>query len=250
MNLLNIFRKPGNSGISKCFEDIEGYDNIKEFLSNYFKSEEDLNIMLVGSPATSKTMFLKAIRKQYKDALYYDFSNTTGRGFIKLLIEKQKQFGSKKEVVLLLDEIDKINPPSDTDMLLNLLEENEVHYTKNKIDVHIKMNLKVFATANSKEGFTKHFLSRFFVIDLKEYDRDQFIKIATKIANEYLKVKNKDRRDEIAQEIADKMFAAGHKNIRQVRDVMKLYNVYGGKKTVDEVLAFRTEYINDMEDDA
>lgn len=257
--LTNIFRREEqaqeenqNKEIDKCFSDIEGYDNIKVFLSNYFDSEEDLNVMLLGSPATSKTMFLKAVRRKYNDALYFDFSNVTGRGFIRMLIEKQKtqgMFNKNKEVVLLLDEIDKITPRADLDMLLNLLEENEIHYTKGKMDIHIKMNVKVFATANSIDSLSKHFMSRFFVLKLKEYDRTQFVKIAVKIADEYLKVKNNDRREEIAEEIADKMFKLGLHDVRQIRDVMKLYNIYKGKKTVQEVIDFRADYINEEEEE-
>lgn len=107
---------------------------------------------MLGSPATSKTLFLKSIKQKYgTQSLYYDFSNSMGRGFIKHLIKRYHEMNPlnrKKTVYLLLDEVEKIKPVSDLDMLLNLLEQNEIHYTKSAINEHIKLNVKVFATAN------------------------------------------------------------------------------------------------------
>jgi hypothetical protein len=46
----------------------------------------------------------------------------------------------------LLDEVDKIKPRSELFMLLNLLEGNEIHKVVKKVEYHIKLKLRVFAT--------------------------------------------------------------------------------------------------------
>ena len=51
-------------------------------------------------------------------------------------------------MTLLLDEVDKIKPKSELYMLLNLLEGNEIHKVVKKVEYHIKLKLRVFATCN------------------------------------------------------------------------------------------------------
>lgn len=69
------------------------------------------------------------------------------------------------------------------------------------------------------------------------------MQIAVKISDEYLHVKNAKAREEIAMEIAAKIFESNMRDVRQIRDIMKLYNIFHGKKTVDEILEFRSNYL-------
>jgi uncharacterized membrane protein (Fun14 family) len=75
-----------------------------DFLDHLFLSNEDMNILYSGSPAAAKTMILKAIMQKFPDQCYFfDFSLTTGKGFIQLLLDKRnsetnishKMFGKK-----------------------------------------------------------------------------------------------------------------------------------------------------------
>jgi hypothetical protein len=67
-----------------------GRDEELEFLDHLFLSNEDLNVLYNGSPAAAKTMILKAIQQRFPDQCYwFDFSLTTGKGFIQLLIDKR-----------------------------------------------------------------------------------------------------------------------------------------------------------------
>jgi hypothetical protein len=74
-------------------------------------------------------LHLLRLREKLPNAFYYDFSNTSGAGFIYSLIRKAQEDSSRKgkELTLLLDEVDKIKPCSELFMLLNLLEGNEIH---------------------------------------------------------------------------------------------------------------------------
>jgi hypothetical protein len=54
-------------------------------------------------------------------------------------------------------------------------------------------------------------------------------------------VKDADRREAIAKEIATKLYEKNIKDVRQLIDVMKLYSIQK-TNTVDEVFAFREMY--------
>jgi len=250
--MIQLFKKKDSE-----FSDIVGYDDIKELLTKLIHEEENqqMNVLLLGSPATSKTLFLKSIRKQFNelDCVYFDFSNTTGRGFLKAIIEarelqKEKQKGLFKNknqpLILLLDEIDKIKPRSDLNMLLNLLEGQEVHYTTANFEYHISIPIRVFATTNSTKVLPKPFISRFMVLQLGDYSQEDFIKISVGISKEHLRVKNDQAREEIAEEIATKLYKKNIKDIRQIINIMKLYNLYKNKP-VDQIIEFQNKYTNE-----
>ena len=61
------------------FSSIFGYDDLKEIIRHTLESEDSYNLLFIGEPASSKTMFLLEIMKYYKDAQYFDGSNTTSR---------------------------------------------------------------------------------------------------------------------------------------------------------------------------
>ena len=85
-------------------------------------------------------------------------------------------------------------------------------------------------------------MSRFQRLTLKEYTKEQFIEVALGLASQYLLMKDADRREAIAEEIATKLYDDKNvKDVRQLIDVMKLYSIQK-TKTVDEVFAFRKAY--------
>jgi MoxR-like ATPase len=145
-------------------------------------------------------------------------------------------------MTLLLDEVDKIKPRSELFMLLNLLEGNEIHKVVKKVEYHIKLRLRVFATCNDISRLPAAFVSRFQRLTLKEYTKEQFIEVAIGLARNYLLMKDTDRREQVAEEIATKLYDEKNvKDIRQLIDVMKLYSIQRNK-TVDEVFQFREAY--------
>ena len=54
-------------------------------------------------------------------------------------------------------------------------------------------------------------------------------------------MKDQDRREQVAEEIATKLYDKGVKDVRQLIDVMKLYSIQK-TKTVDEIFSFREAY--------
>jgi hypothetical protein len=56
-----------------------------------------------------------------------------------------------------------------------------------------------------------------------------------------LLIKDVDRREQVAEEIATKLYEKGVKDVRQLIDVMKLYSIQK-TKTVDEIFQFMETY--------
>ena len=76
---------------------------------------------------------------------------------------------------------------------------------------------------------------------MKEYTKEQFIEVAIGLSNQYLLMKDADRREAIAEDIATKLYDKGVKDVRQLIDVMKLYSIQK-TKTVDELFEFLDAY--------
>src|ERR671934_2656076 len=153
---------------------IIGQQDIIEFVDNALASPLTINILFNGSPGTGKTLHLQRLLEKLPNAFYYDFSNTSGAGFIYSLIRKAQEEG-RQEMTLLLDEVDKIKPKAELFMLLNLLEGNEIHKVVKKVEYHIKLKLRVFATCNDISRLPAAFVSRFQRLTSKEYTKEQLI---------------------------------------------------------------------------
>src|SRR5207245_956850 len=103
------------------FEDIIGYDHIKRLFRMALDSDSVVHILLVGPPASAKTMFLTSLM-QLKNSYFADGTNSTKAGMIDLLFENRPRF-------LLIDEADKM-ASKDQAFLLNLMETSIVSETK------------------------------------------------------------------------------------------------------------------------
>jgi hypothetical protein len=70
--ILDLFRKHNE------FYNIHGYDYIKDIVRRALSSEENYNLLLCGTPASAKTLFLHGIL-ECRNGVYFDGSNTTNR---------------------------------------------------------------------------------------------------------------------------------------------------------------------------
>jgi Holliday junction DNA helicase RuvB len=68
--ILNLFRKEIG------FENIQGYDDIKDIVRRALDAEDNFNLLFIGPPASAKTLFLLGILES-KKGVYFGGSNTT-----------------------------------------------------------------------------------------------------------------------------------------------------------------------------
>ena len=108
------------------FNEVHGYDDLKQLLSRMLASKESVSSVLIGPPASGKTMFLLAIQQsKTKDVFFIDATNASGAGIV------AKLFSRPNTKIILIDEIEKMNK-KDQNMLLNLLETGILTSTKVK----------------------------------------------------------------------------------------------------------------------
>jgi replication-associated recombination protein RarA len=122
--------------VKRLFLNIEGYSDIKDIIIRALETDENYNLLLIGPPASSKTLFLMAILDIRKDAVYFDGSNTTNRILDVLQEERPK--------IICIDELDKM-PRTFQNQLLNFMESGmvKVDQQRKQYDFQIK-GAKVF----------------------------------------------------------------------------------------------------------
>src|SRR5918998_1998093 len=147
------------------FGKIYGYDDVKRLFRMALESNHSCHALLTGPPASAKTLFLQSLMK-LKDSHFIDCSNATKSGVIDYIFENKPKY-------LLLDELDKLSR-KDRTFLLNLMETGIVTETKYNKTRKMELKTSVFATSNYVEKVIGPLLSRFFIVELQPYSREQF----------------------------------------------------------------------------
>ena len=96
------------------FDYIIGYHDVKKFLRMSINTEEPVHILLIGPPASAKTMFIKSMMTKLNKSYFTDGGNTTKAGMLEYIFDNKPKY-------LLIDEIDKMSTKDQT-FLLNLME--------------------------------------------------------------------------------------------------------------------------------
>jgi holliday junction DNA helicase RuvB len=96
MKVCNLFSKLIGPHGNALFEDIVGYDYIKRLFRMALDSS--IHTLMVGPPATAKTMFLTSLR-QLKNSYFTDGANSAKAGMIDYFFENRPKY---------VDEIDKM----------------------------------------------------------------------------------------------------------------------------------------------
>jgi replication-associated recombination protein RarA len=207
------------------FDNISGYDDIKDIVIRALDAEENYNLLLCGPPASSKTLFLMGIQEIRKDAIYFDCSNATSRILDVLQEERPK--------IILADEIDKLQR-SYQNMLLNFMESGrvKVDQQKKQYDFVIK-GAKIFATANDLSRLSKPLQSRFRKLFLPRYTEEQFLDVSEKVL------------PKLSSSIGRYIGAAVWKNQGDIRDVIsigKLVRKNDGSEQISQIMDTMTKY--------
>jgi holliday junction DNA helicase RuvB len=162
------------------FEYIIGYNDIKKFLRMSINTQEPIHILLIGPPASAKTMFIKSMMMKLNNSYFTDGGNSTKAGMLEYIFDNKPKY-------LLIDEIDKMSTKDQT-FLLNLMETGIVSETK-----HAKTRIEVLktwmiASSNEISNIIPALKSRFFIIQLEPYSYEQFSQITMRLLTEQYKI--------------------------------------------------------------
>ncbi|MFZ0513255.1 MAG: AAA family ATPase [Candidatus Nitrosopolaris sp.] len=94
------------------FENISGYDDIKEIVKRALASEDNYNLLLTDPPASAKTLFLMGIIDREHNAVYFTGSKTNRT--LDVLEEQRPK-------IICIDELDKMSKQFQNKML-NFME--------------------------------------------------------------------------------------------------------------------------------
>jgi Holliday junction DNA helicase RuvB len=202
------------------FQEIIGQNDIKRIFVKAILSRKPVHLLLVGSPASAKTMFLTQIMWHQKTSYFVVGSNTTKAGLVNQLFERRPKF-------LLIDELEKMSITDQTS-LLHLMETGIISETKINRTREMKLESRVFATANSCEKIIEPLLSRFAILEIPEYTFEEFSKIAV------ARLTKENIDESIARVIAEKVW--NELGSRDVRDVIKVARLAGSIEEIHFVV--------------
>jgi Holliday junction DNA helicase RuvB len=162
------------------------------------EADKPCHILLVGPPGLAKTDFLLEILNSYKNKSFFTLgAHSTKAGMIDALFTKRPKY-------LLLDELEHM-PIADKVVLLSLMQSGIVSETKIKKTRETQLNTWVFATCNNLKKMPEALLSRFMIIKVEKYDRDEFIQVGIKILMEQEGIEELDIATYIAENVYDSL---------------------------------------------
>jgi holliday junction DNA helicase RuvB len=195
------------------FEEIIGYDHVKRLFRMALDSDSAIHILLLGPPASAKTMFLTSLM-QLKNSYFSDGANSTKAGMIDYLSTNRPHY-------LLVDEIDKM-ASKDQVFLLNLMETGIISETKYGKTRVAQIKISVFATSNNIKNLSAPLQSRFFIVELESYTYEQFFEITRQLLSH----------QKIEREVANLIASAVWTRSQDMRDCIKIGSM---AKTAEDV---------------
>jgi holliday junction DNA helicase RuvB len=202
------------------FDYIIGYNDVKKFLKMSINTEEPVHILLIGPPASAKTMFIKSMMK-LNSSYFTDGGNSTKAGMLEYIFDNKPKY-------LLIDEIDKMSTKDQT-FLLNLMETGMVSETKHAKTRREILKTWVIASSNSISNIIPALKSRFFMIQLEPYSYEQFSQITTRLLTEQHKVD-----EEIAKATAHMVW--NKMRSRNIRDCIRIGRMAKSVQDVDFII--------------
>ena len=154
------------------FDSIVGYSDVKRLFQLSLSSEKPVHLLLVGPPASAKTLFMMECMKLERS--YFTLgSHSTKSGMLDYLFDKRPRY-------LIVDEIEHM-PMKDQTALLSLMETGIIAETKFQKTRNTHLKTWVYATSNSTERMLTPLLSRFVVLRFKQYSFGSFQEVCTHI---------------------------------------------------------------------
>ena len=202
------------------FDDVIGYDDLKELMRESILTDKPIHILLVGPPALSKSLLIYDIDKALANRAMWIVGSATSKAGL------WDSISLHKPRTLLIDELDKMST-TDTAALLSLMETGRLVRTKVKRQLDVKLDVWVIGTANRIEKMAPELLSRFKVYWIKEYNAYEFREVVTKSLQIHESVD-----ENVASEIALRLVGKT-KDVRDAVRVARLSKRVGVERAVE-----------------
>jgi Holliday junction DNA helicase RuvB len=219
MKLFNRWKKSGPEIFSHnkpifgnkraLFDDIYGFDDVKDLFKMAIQADRPVHLLLCGPPASAKSLFMRSLTRL--DRSYYAIgSSSTKSGIFDYLFEQRPRY-------FIVDELEKMNK-NDQTSLLNLMESGILSELKHKQRRTTQLKTWVFASCNSTDKLLPPLITRFRVIQFKPYTEEEFVEIVVNVLD---REEGVDRN--VAQIIADGVFnELKSSNIRECVRIARL----------------------------
>lgn len=209
----------------QIFDNIIGYQDIKKLFNLSFSSEKPVHILLVGPPASAKTLFMLECMRLERS--YFTLgSHSTKSGMLDYLFEKRPRY-------LIIDEIEHM-PVRDQTALLSLMEAGIVAETKYQKTRKTQLKTWIFATSNNTERMLTPLLSRFLVLHFKQYKYESFHEVAV-----HLLCAQGTPKD-IAAAVADAVWSK--MKSKDIRDCIKIGHLAKTKDDINWIITTLQNY--------
>ncbi len=209
------------------FDDIIGYNDLKEIIIGAVESEAKVHWLFHGPPASAKTMFILEMEDKIPEARLTIGSRTTKSGLHWMLLTDHPK-------ILLFDELDKSNNTIYSS-LLSLLETGRIIITQKSISVDEYIGLVMFATANRLSKIPPELLSRFQLLEFPAYTEEEFMNICRGYIAKREKIKIN-----LAEYIGERVW--NFMEIRDVRQVIRIARLAKTRKKVDLIIKVLKRY--------
>jgi len=207
------------------FDTVIGYDDVKKLFLMSLKAEKPTHILLVGPPASAKTVMLLEISR-LKDAFYLLGGSTTKVGLIDQLFNLRPKY-------ILLDEADKMSR-EDYTALLSLMETGIVKETKHGKTREMILLARVYAACNIEKNLPPEILSRFqFKLHFRPYTKEEFIEVSRRVLT---------MREGVDEEFATYISNRVAELSRDVRESIGIARLAKTKSEVDFLLNLKRKY--------
>lgn len=213
--------------IGDLFAPVSGYDEIKDMFRLSLLAPKPVHILLVGPPASAKSLFLTEITR-LPQSVYVEGAAASRAGITEYLLENKPKY-------LLIDELD-LMKRDDFSALRQVMEDGrigEMKYGRHQKEV---MDLRVYAAANTEHGIPKPTLSRFMRFWFRPYNEAEFCEAVRRVLALREGVTDVGLADRIA-------YASWHETrSRDVREAIRISRLASTMKGVDTVVKTLLKY--------
>lgn len=171
----------------------------------------DTNVLLVGPPASGKTVILSQIEDHLNGAVYRDMAGYSERKLRDTLASNPRY--------LLMDELDAARNQCYEALTLPM-EQGRVTKDVTGESYDVSIDTQFFAACNDPADLPAHTVSRFTPIEFSEYDYPEYVEVCRRLLPESVEwVENGEEAILVACAVTA---ATGEKNPRRARDAARL----------------------------